>query len=264
MVGQEEDEDDWEEGEINGNDETHENSNVPESEIHGKNVDGDKLEDEGKVVSSRPNSEPNDVDVQNGEKNDNLDRNGDHRPDPTQSQVGGASDGIDLDSVKNKSKQAQIHEIGSSGCQGGEGHAESFYHVGASNDEDRSVHGTLDIDGADSSHSIDLNSEPMDIYDWHDIDEEEVLRRGRAKKSKSKDKRSKKQGIAKYSTFPVTMKPKDIFKANAYRKNKKHNPATKMNQARISRRIRLPSLRKLSRPKMWGRRSGFRLKVSMR
>lgn len=45
------------------------------------------------------------------------------------------------------------------------------------------------------------------------------------KKSKSKDKRAKKQGIAKSSSFPATMKSKDILKANAYRKNKKadHN-----------------------------------------
>ncbi|KAI3513091.1 hypothetical protein L1887_20417 [Cichorium endivia] len=41
------------------------------------------------------------------------------------------------------------------------------------------------------------------------------------KKSKNKDKRSKKQVNAKSSTFSATMKPEDILNANAYRKNKK-------------------------------------------
>ncbi|KAI3791266.1 hypothetical protein L2E82_04978 [Cichorium intybus] len=133
--------------------------------------------------------------------------------------------GIALNSQKNKGIQAQFYQNGSSGCQGVEGYVEPLNQVDVSNDEDRSVQDTLDLDGGESSQSIDLNSEPLDIYDWYDIADEEARRRGRAKKSKSKDKRAKKQGIAKSSSFPATMKSKDILKANAYRKNKKadHN-----------------------------------------
>lgn len=92
--------------------------------------------------------------------------------------------GIALNAQKNKGIQAQFFQNGSSGCQGMQGYVEPLNQVDVSNDEDRSVQDTLDLDGGESSQSIDLNSEPLDIYDWYDIADEEARRRGRAKKIK--------------------------------------------------------------------------------
>ncbi|KAI3514745.1 hypothetical protein L1887_13413 [Cichorium endivia] len=148
--------------------------------------------------------------------------------DPTQIQAENNSPcAKTVESDKNKKFQAQFHKNGPSDGQGIESFVEVHNQVGDPDMEDGSdqdrLGGTqplIELDGADSSHSIDLNSEPMERYDWHDLVEEYLLRHG-TKKSKNKDKKSKKQGNAKSSTFLATMKPKDILKVNAYRKNKK-------------------------------------------
>ncbi|KAI3739124.1 hypothetical protein L2E82_29518 [Cichorium intybus] len=252
-MGKEEDEDEWEEGEIHGEDEAHEVTQVPESGIHGNNFDGDKVEEEGHEEDSRPNSKPNETgvpfevynenvendsilndvpledtrDLQNIEYQNTKEGNSQAGPntDPGRSNIPCAKT---MESDKNKKFQAQFRKSRSSDGQEIVGVVEVQIQGDGSDMEDRSdqdrhsgTHPIIDLDGVDSSHSIDLKSEPVERYDWHDVVEEDLLRHGKSKKSKNKDKRSKKQANAKSSTFPVTMKPKDVLKANAYRKNKK-------------------------------------------
>ncbi|KAI3710107.1 hypothetical protein L2E82_39881 [Cichorium intybus] len=49
-----------------------------------------------------------------------------------------------------------------------------------------------DNDTDDPLHSIDLNSEPVDMYGWQEIADEEIFRRGKSKKAKNKDKKATK------------------------------------------------------------------------
>ncbi|KAI3739857.1 hypothetical protein L2E82_30269 [Cichorium intybus] len=219
---QEEDEDEWEEGGIYGEDEAHEVSKVPKSGIHGNNFDGDKVEEEGHEEDSRPNSKPNETGVPFEAYNENIENASILKDVPLE-------DTRDLQNIEYQNTK----EGNSQGFMNQDPwvNRNSDFGVGCgdgSDMEDRSdqdrhggTHPIIDLDGANSSHSIDLNSEPMERYDWHDVVEEDLLRHGKSKKSKNKDKRSKKQANAKSSTFPVTMKPKDVLKANAYRKNKK-------------------------------------------
>ncbi|KAI3722882.1 hypothetical protein L2E82_34051 [Cichorium intybus] len=268
-------EDDWDEGEINGDDEAHESRKVPEKDNHDKNLDGedrDRIAEDGHVENSRINQDPNRIEVHSEANNEipirppvqtgvpmgdkrqchtlevqssnecdihnnlypdtlkDLNKNkedggvGDldnptHSPSPL--------DGIDLDFNRNMGNQAHSRKVVLSSCPG-EGEIEAEYNQeDAEIDEDRSVHDRsvgsqpfIDFDGADSSQSFDLNSEPMERCDWFDI-EEEVLRCGKSKKSKNKDKKSKRLENVKYCTFPITMKSKDVLKAKAYKKNKK-------------------------------------------
>lgn len=82
-----------------------------------------------------------------------------------------------------------------------------------------------DNDTDDPLHSIDLNSEPVDMYGWQEIADEDVFTRGKSKKAKNKDKKQRKSCNAKFGT--ITMKPKDVLKANAYRRNKKSESSHK-------------------------------------
>ncbi|KAI3500594.1 hypothetical protein L1887_36418 [Cichorium endivia] len=141
---------------------------------------------------------------------------------------------IEMDSDRNRGNQAQLRKVVLSSCPvEDEIEVENIQEDALINkdmlDHEVSVgvQPSSDLDGVESSQSIDLNSEPLEKYDWFDIAEEELVRYEKTKKSKNKDKKSKKLGKTISSSFPVTVKPKDVLKAKVYRKNKKADQSHK-------------------------------------
>ncbi|KAI3708475.1 hypothetical protein L2E82_37645 [Cichorium intybus] len=141
---------------------------------------------------------------------------------------------IEMDSDRNRGNQGQPHKVVLSSCPGEDEIEVQHIQEDALINKDTLGHEVSvggqpsgDLDGVESSQSIDLNSEPLERYDWFDIAEEELVRYEKTKKSKNKDKKSKKLGKAISSSFPVTMKPKDVLKSKFYRKNKKADQSHK-------------------------------------
>ncbi|KAI3780081.1 hypothetical protein L2E82_09963 [Cichorium intybus] len=260
VEGHEGEEEEWEEGEINREDETHEVSKVPDSGNLGDNFEGDRVEDEGHEEVSRHNLDPTkngDLFEANNEnvevvfipKDAQLEEDRELQNIELQNITGGSNSfpGRKQHSYDNVMESERIkcphaHSCKFAAVDGREyvGAIEMSNQGGGSDTEGRSKHDNfgetrpiIDLDGADSYHSIDLNSEPTERYDWYDLIDEDLLRRGKSKKSKNKDKRSKKHAIVKSSTFPTTTKPKDILKVNAYRKKKKAESSHK-NQSSLN------------------------------
>ncbi|KAI3690017.1 hypothetical protein L2E82_47991 [Cichorium intybus] len=225
MDRQEEEEDEWEDGEINGYEDEHEINKVPESDIHGKNREEDKVEEDGHEQDSRPSVKPTKKDAAFTEDTRYINQ----EPlviENAEFEEGGRKD--QMREKKSGQNMAQFRKGSSTDDQETEGDTDlQFQEYGSDiqNSSDQIEFGEtqpiFDLDGAESSKSIDLNSEPLEGYDWQDLVEEDLLRRGKSKKSKNKDRRPKKQANGIHSTFPATMKPKDILKVNAYRRYKK-------------------------------------------
>ncbi|KAI3781807.1 hypothetical protein L2E82_11833 [Cichorium intybus] len=231
MDRQEEEEDEWEDGEINGYEDEHEVSKVPESDIHGKNREEDKVEEDGHEQDSRPSVKPTEKDAAFVVFNENtenapilnvaqkendapfvvLNENTENTPvlnvvqmedtgeinqeplviENAEFEEGGGKD--QMREKKSGQNMAQFRKGRSTDDQETKGDTDlQFQEYGSDiqNSSDQIEFGetqpVFDLDGAESSQSIDLNSEPLEGYDWQDLVEEDLLRRENPKNLKTK------------------------------------------------------------------------------